>query len=468
MLSTVSLVAWIDLALFNLVCLGCNFGMGFRMFAMANNTGFILMFLNPADQTPFSKNFKINPNGTAVSSFLGVALGSVLAIVAMLVPYPWRFASKDMKDNASKVSADTCKLFSAAVDYFKGTEASVLINMQLAQCAVLKAEIGSMSGSIGAAYNECWDVGNNGTVRHLMAEHSGLLGQTYDILHSVLIALSTEDFGPSHKQVMKDIGATAMDFVEKTNLLLMEVTKSAGDGEIDEAEKQGLQALVKDVQAAMKALSSKFDASRRTFQNPVCQELLSESFFVFALSAYGRLIIQYTDMMCTNPPIGASFGSVLVGGIKGMFSFPSTHHDRFTLRYWLGLMLCFVFSVAMDNYGGACAITAVFLLNTRVGPDMMATLNTLLAVVVGSVAGAILYSYSCFTGQGHVVLPIACCLYWVVTIHIAYSGSSFALIGVFMAALAPFAIVKECPEGVPSDTGGAAGLWVGIRGTIIA
>merc|ERR1719235_2481686 len=173
-------------------------------------------------------------------------------------------------------------------------------------------------------------------------------------------------------------------------------------------------------------------------------------------------------MMCTNPPLGVSFGSMVVSSFTGMFAFLSTHHDRFVGRYWLALTLCFVFSVAMDNYGGACAITAVFLLNTRVGPDMMATLNTLLAVVVGCVVGAILYSYSCFTGQGHLILPLASFLFWVVTIHIAYSGSSFALIGVFMAALAPFTIVKECPEGVPSDTGGAAGLWIGIRGTIIA
>merc|ERR1719316_1154263 len=132
-------------------------------------------------------------------------------------------------------------------------------------------------------------------------------------------------------------------------------------------------------------------------------------------------------------------------------------------------MLCFDFSVFMDSYGGACAITAVFLLNTRVGPDMMATLNTLLAVVVGSVVGAILYSYSCFTGMGMIILPLMVFIYWVVTIHIAYSGSSFGLIGLFMAALAPFMIVKECPD--PSkvnDAAAAGGLWVGIRGTIIA
>merc|ERR1719428_420727 len=218
----------------------------------------------------------------------------------------------------------------------------------------------------------------------------------------------------------------------------------------------------------MKALPSKFDASRRTFQKPVCQELLSESFFVFALSAYGRLIIQYTDMMCTNPPVGASFGSVLVGGIKGMFSFPSTHHDRFTMRYWMGLMLCFIFGVTMDNYGGACAITAVFLLNTRVGPDMMAVLNVLLAVVVGSVVGAVLFSYSCMGGFGNAVLPTVTFIYLFITMFIAFGGSSFAVIGLLMAALSPFSMMKPCPSGVADDTAGAVGLWVGIRGCIIA
>merc|ERR1719265_3007939 len=126
-----------------------NLSMGFRMFSMATNTGFMLMFLNPADQTPFSKNFKINMNGTAVNSFIGVSIGSVAAIVAMCLPYPWCFAFTAMKANSNKVSEDTCKLFSACVDYFKGSNASVLINQQLAQTAVLKSEIGGMGGAIG-------------------------------------------------------------------------------------------------------------------------------------------------------------------------------------------------------------------------------------------------------------------------------------------------------------------------------
>merc|ERR1719482_121408 len=157
----------------------------------------------------------------------------------------------------------------------------------------------------------------------------------------------------------------------------------------------------------------KFDAARRKFEKPVCKELLSESFFVFGLSAYCRLVCEYAEMLCTAPPTGTSFGEAMINGAKATFSFPHSNHGRFIIRYWVGLMLCFVFGVVMDNYGGACAITAVFLLNTRVGPDMMATLQVLLAVVVGCVVGAILYSYACLTGMGHIILPIAAFLYWV-------------------------------------------------------
>jgi hypothetical protein len=324
-----------------------------------------------------------------------------------------------------------------------------------------------MGGSIGAAYMEGFDIGNNGTIRNLMAAHSGLLGRIYDILFSLEIAISTEDFGPSHKQIMGDIGAAATDYVEKVNLLLMEVTNAAGDGSVDSGEKASLTALMDSVTTAMKELSSKFHEGRKAFGKPVCQEMLSESFFVFALSAYGRLVIEYTQMMITDPPVGDSMGTVFVNCIKSLFVFPHVHHGIFIMRYWLALMLCFIFGVIMDNYGGACAITAVFLLNTRVGPDMMATLNTLLAVVVGAVCGAILYVYACLGGVGHIVLPIVSFIYWVATIHVGYGGSSFALVGILMAGLAPFVVVKECDPN-PTDTGGAAGLWIGIRGCIIA
>merc|ERR1719235_253750 len=123
-----------------------------------------------------------------------------------------------------------------------------------------------------------------------------------------------------------------------------------------------------------------------------------------------------------------------------------------------------IYSCVVDGYSGACAITAVFLINTRVGPDMMSTLNVLLAVVVGCVVGAVIFSYSCATAYGMAILPIVTFLYLWVTMFIAFGGSSFALIGLFMAALSPFTIVKNCPaDGAVNEGAAATGLWGGIR-----
>ena len=48
--------------------------------------------------------------------------------------------------------------------------------------------------------------------------------KTYDILHFLESAPASDNLGPRHKQGMKDIGGAATDLVEKTNLLVTEVT----------------------------------------------------------------------------------------------------------------------------------------------------------------------------------------------------------------------------------------------------
>merc|ERR1719161_1523361 len=71
-------------------------------------------------------------------------------------------------------------------------------------------------------------------------------------------------------------------------------------------------------------------------------------------------------------------------------------------------------------------------------------------------------------GHGHIVLPIVTFLFLWSTMFVAFGGSSFSLIGLLMAALSPFSMMKNCPGGVVDDAAAAVGLWIGIRGCIIA
>jgi hypothetical protein len=89
---------------------------------------------------------------------------------------------------------------------------------------------------------------------------------------------------------------------------------------------------------------------------------------------------------------------------------------------------------------------------------MKATLNLLLAVVVGSLAGAIVYNYSCNSDYGNIVLPIAALLFWMCTLYPFMSGSAYGGIGLCAAALGAPRLVALCPETVDPEAGATA-LW---------
>merc|ERR1719355_505203 len=132
-------------------------------------------------------------------------------------------------------------------------------------------------------------------------------------------------------------------------------------------------------------------------------------------------------------------------------------------------MLAFVYGVFVDGYGGAAAVTIVFLQSTRVAPDIEATLKVLQAVAISSVLSAIIYARSCQTGYGEYLLPFLAFLYWWGMLYVHFSGCSFAQIGLLAAALSPFVLVVRCPAADKvSGSAGALPLWIGVRGFLIA
>jgi len=467
--SVEQVIGWIDLGFFNLYMLSGNFRMGFRITGMALNTGFMLCFLNPLDQTVFSKNFVINPNGAAVSAFIGTCFGSLCAVLAVLLPYPLGFSTGKMKEGGLTASEDVCKMYMAAVDYFKGKDHSIMIDRQMAQAKILKAEIDGLGGNIGDAYVESFDSSTQGTIRALYSKHSSVLGEMYEYLDAMQVGMSSEDFGPSHVECMDAIGDACVDLVDETSMLLVAATKASEDGDIEESEGDDL--LIKEdaVTKAMAKLSKQFDDVRKKTGKSVSRELLNESFFVFCLCAFARLTVSYSKVLRTDPPQGAAFVPELIATIKSVFNPPDVYHFRVCSRYWLSLMVCFLFAVFIDNFSPACAITAVFLINTRIGPDVMAMIQGLLSVVVGVVMNALMYSFSCKYGNTYVLMTISF-FYWWVTIFIAKGGSSLAGVGLMMAALAPFAIIVKCPDAITPemDAARAVGLWGSIRALLIA
>jgi len=462
--------AWTNLVIFNLVMLCVDCRPAVRIFAMSQNTNFILAFLNPDNVTVYSKNWTVNKNGAAVTAFVGISIGALLSVVAMLVPYPWCFAYGRMRGNAYKASADMAKMFMNVVKYGSGTSATVQIDRLYNQLTTLRKEITDLNADIDAAYNETWDLSSTGVVRCFMKKHSELLNELYDILYAMIIPLKVEDFGESHSKVMNDIREDCSELVNASAILLMTATGSSRH-DTTAAEEKTLEEMEDAVKKATSKLAADFDQSRRSFQKPLNRELLSESAFAYALSAYGRHVVDYSAMLRTNKPQGATWMEAIEATFNAHSGVapPTMAGVRFIARYMIGLMICFLFSVYWDNYSPACAMTAVFLLNDRPSPDVKGSLDLMLAIVVGSVVGTLLFSWSCRSGHGDAVLPFVFFFLLFPCIWVAQSRSSFSTIGFFIAALAPFSMVKACPSPeLASSTHSAVGLWAGIRARSVA
>merc|ERR1719271_759841 len=467
--SACAIFGWVNMLVFMFLVLWSKCGIGTKMFALATDIGFMLAFLDPASTMPFSENFQISHRGTAVNVMIATIIGCAAAPLMNLIPYPMSFAYTNMKNGAVKTAADTSQLFEAIINYYAGDEASVVIDSEVKHAQDLRAEIDGMGGAIGAAWWEGFDIGTRGTVRALMESHLSLLNDVYDRLRSALTVARTEDFGPSHTTIMHKIHDASIRVALAVKELLMAVTHAATDGDISSSEKAELQALVGEARAAVAQLAKDFDAGRKALNKPVSADLLGENFFVLTMSAYARLVIDYSEMMTTKPPKGAGFGAALMGGLKStwdMKSMTERFNMNFTIVHFTALLISWLFSVYMEGWGGGCVITAVFLMSPAVCPDIQAFLNVLSAVMVAVIWGTLIYQWTCGSGYGDMILPFAAFVFWIVGLYGYFSGSVFLLPCLLFVALTPFRWVSSCPTG--EIAAGARAIWGGMVANILA
>merc|ERR1719262_2147974 len=464
--SATAIFGWVNFLLFTFIFLFVKCGLGMKMFALATDIGFMLAFLDPKSTLKFSENFTIQSDGVAVNTLLATCIACLIAPLMNLVPYIMSSAYVNMKSNAVKASKDTGILFAKVIAYYGGKEYSVVIESELKQSLDLRAELDGMAGAINSAWFERFDVGVAGTVRALMESHLGLLNNIYDRLRSLMVAVSTEDFGESHNKIMDKIRSSSMSVAASVKKLLIAVTEAATDGDISSAEKEHLAGLVSSTKKAVKQLAKDFDAARRAY-GVVSKDTCGESFFVLSVSAYARLTIEYAELLMTNPPQGVGLGAGISAGISGTFSgLGDKFNVNFTVKHFLALVICWLWSVYVDGMGGACVITAVFLMSNAICPDIQLFLNVMNAVIVAVVVGTLVFQGACGTGYGDTVLPIAAILIWTAGLYGYFAGGPMLLPCLVVVALTPFRWVTMCPSG--EIAAGARALWIGMVSNMLA
>jgi len=400
---------------------------------------------------------------------LNTCLGCGCAPLMNLIPYVMSSSYSNMKANAVKASTDTAKLFEAVISYYAGHESSVVVESQVKHSHDLRAELDGMGGAIGSAYFEGFDLGTRGTVRALMESHLGLMNNVYDRVTAILVVARSEDFGPSHIAIMDEIHDECLRVALATKNLLIAVTEAATDGDISSQEKAQLSSLVAEAKAAIKELAKAFDAVRKSLKTPISTDALGENYFVLTISAYSRLVIDYSEMMMTNPPKGVGLGTVLANGLTSTFDISAMTEKfnmSFTIVHYCAIVFCWFYSVYVDNWGGGCVITAVFLMSPAVCPDIQAFLNVLNAVILAVIAGVLVHQWTCESGYGDYLLPLVAFFMWIVGLYGYFGKSAFLLPCVIFVAISPFRWVAACPKG--EIAAGARAVWAGIVANLMA
>merc|ERR1719352_1708157 len=445
--SATAIFGWVNFLAFTFIFLFVKCGMGMKMFALATDIGFMLAFLDPKSTLVFSENFTFRTDGVAVNTLLATCIACLIAPLMNVVPYVMSSAYVNMKSNAVSAAKHTGKMFEDVIAYYNEKEYSVVIESELKQSLDLRAELDGMAGAINSAWFERFDVGVAGTVRALMESHLGLLNNIYDRLRALMVAVSTEDFGESHLKIMGKIRGSSFGVSDSVKKLLIAVTEAATDGDISSAEKEHLADLVSEAKKAVKQLAVDFDAARRAY-GVVSKDTCGESFFVLSVSAYARLTIEYAELLMTNPPQGVGLGAGISAGISGTFSGPGDKFNvNFTYKHFIAILLCWFWSVYIDNWGGGCVITSVFLMSTAISPDLQVFLNVINAVIVAVVVGTLVFQGTCATGYGDFLLPTAAVLIWLVMAYGYFSGGPLLLPCLVVVALTPFRWVTMCPSG---------------------
>merc|ERR1719327_1398075 len=393
--SATAIFGWVNFLVFTAIFLFVKCGMGMKMFALATDIGFMLAFLDPKSTLKFSENFTIQSDGVAVNTLLATCIACLIAPIVNLIPYPFTSAFNNMKGNAVKASKDTARLFQAVIAYYNEKEYSVVIESELKYSLDLRKELDGLGGAIGAAWFERFDMGVQGTIRALMESHLGMINNLYDRLRALMIAVSTEDFGESHIKIMEKIRDASFDVAHSVKVLLVAATEAATDGDISSSEKAHMEDLIAEAKKAVAKLAVDFDKARRSYKT-ISKETFGESFFVLTVSAYARMVVEYAEVLCTNPPKGVGMFEGVSAGVSSTFSgLGDKFNVNFTIKHFVAILVCWLWSVYIDNWGGGCVITAVFLMSTAICPDIQVFLNVINAVIVAVVVGTLVFQGLC-------------------------------------------------------------------------
>mmetsp|Transcript_21892 Transcript_21892/g.49932 ORF Transcript_21892/g.49932 Transcript_21892/m.49932 type:complete len:897 (-) Transcript_21892:157-2847(-) len=422
-----------------------------RMFLLSYHCYFMMDFMDPASTSYRNKTFAIDLDSTTTTTIVTATAGVLVAILVMLFPYP-KTAWKENASGAKETTADLLALVDEMWQYFAGSEASVKVVQLEAIVLSLRGSGESMQAAVDAAWWEGFDLFGWGRRRMLYQSHLKMLERMATLVFAMLVCVSKEDFGESHKKVMATMRESITDLVTKVGKLLIATCGAVCTIYNQKRHKENLEPLIAETKEAVKVLSATFSKCRQenSPNRKIAVDLQSEAYFCYALCIYARYAMEHAEKVYTAPPKAPGWFGMWKASTKGMFSSSIITEDpdyrSFTTRNTVSIVITYYLGFFLLGKSAIAAGTTALLISNFAGSALLKNLGRLQGVVIGNIVPHFIREMlgeSCDPFQ-IVTRCVTVLLFEVAANYVYYSSPAFGYIGCLVAAFAAPNLIYPC------------------------
>lgn len=458
---------WVGLTcsmLFTLFFMSFNVNANVQFFALYGYIPYAMIFLNPTQEGGVSKAFTLDYKGTAVNALILYAVGAVFAILCAMLPLPVTSRAHMLKQVGDALN-ETLALYHQILEYYFGSTSNMQIYELISNVKGIRARLDAAKASQVTAWFECFGIGSHAKSRLMMSQ---IIASIEDILMHIdplLAVVSREGFENTHLQITNELRAEMLSSVDKAEKLFKFVLQTTSDGNLSPNERAIMEHDVTELETSLELLENKLGrAGSAVSQSLVSTDTTGENYFIHCNKTITSHIIKRANGLLAEDHPRDSVVWAIVNDVKDVFDpgvILSKDHFNWVFRNTLSLMLCFWlgyfgWSPGCDKKGRSCfiqpynasmATLVIVLLSKFVGSTFKNALDRLTAVVLANVIGQLGYVLVGWcTPGGRFMTAIMVFLLVMPGMYVAFSGGSYASLGMRLAAISAMTMLAPCSD----------------------
>mmetsp|Transcript_23917 Transcript_23917/g.58017 ORF Transcript_23917/g.58017 Transcript_23917/m.58017 type:complete len:840 (+) Transcript_23917:114-2633(+) len=417
-------IAWLELAVVIFIIMLLNMPDRTRTFAVFYIAMFTMHYMDPKSTAIFSHNFHLDVNGTGISYFMVCVVGTLLATLFSLVPWPHTFQAEVAVD-IGHLRTCISTLLEVVGQSCNGVPLSTPLRSKCAKGSTrISGMLSELDEKLAGMWWEGFDTGSFGRVRNLFLHFSTLLRELMDIMHALLLAAEADR---SHATwLMEALEADIYNFVDATNRLLAEVGEAVSDGHISKQERLRIEREAQRVQTMSTALSTTY-ATRRLEAGAASldRDLLEEDYITYNLARIGESLVKFS--LSLETPAEKGFFADVEKYVLDIFDpMLNRNHANFVIRSYVSFMLAFVISFYFYGADYLIPATVGLVLSKFLGSALERNLCRAQGTVLGLVLPAIILRQvpACGGGLGSLIFLTLVFVFIAVALYISQSGGA--------------------------------------------